>query len=498
MKLHGLILISFLLPVQLFPQTIEAPSVNNNFSKVTSYDELSAYINKLDEKSDLLTVEICGQSEQLRNIYAMKFSAGEFGADPEKIRVLIFAQQHGNEQSGKEGALLLARDLLKEENRYLFEKIDLALIPQVNPDGSEVNQRLNANGFDLNRNHLILTESETQAIHRIFVQYLFEVTMDVHEYSPYNEEWKNYGYRKNSEVTLGTTTNPNVSERIRRLSREKVLPFILGYLNDRGFSSFEYCPGGPPGVNYIRNSTFDINDGRQSLGIQNTLSFIQEGMNGTDSYIENLARRAEGQLAGMRGLLEYVYQNGGNIRKLVAKEREKLISGIPGRTVSIQSEHTATGEKLELPLLSYFTGADTIVTVNDYRSVVKSIYDVSAPVGYLLPGELSSWVTRHSFVHSGFPGTDDLLIEQYFIESIDSIDFEGDMTVDPTFTVKEFNENITLENYIYLPVAQLKGNMIILGLEPKSELGLATYKSYAELLKPGEAYPVLRVVKKHK
>lgn len=48
--------------------------------------------------------------------------------------MLIFAQQHGNEQSGKEGALLLSGQLLRPENRYLFDRIDLLLI--VNPDGT--------------------------------------------------------------------------------------------------------------------------------------------------------------------------------------------------------------------------------------------------------------------------------------------------------------------------------------------------------------------------
>jgi hypothetical protein len=38
--------------------------------------------------------------------------------------------------------------------------------------------------------------------------------------------------------------------------------------------------------------------------------------------------------------------------------------------------------------------------------------------------------------------------------------------------------------------------MIIQALEPKSMLGLATYRQYAYLLKTGEAFPVLRVVKK--
>jgi hypothetical protein len=499
MKSVGSILILFLLPMFLFSQDLTPPAVKNNYARVTSYEELSAYVQLLDEQSDLLKVEVIGQSVQGRNLYALMFSASKFGKDKSRIRVMIFAQQHGNEQSGKEGALLLAEDLLKNENRYLFDKIDFLLIPQVNPDGSEINERFNANGADLNRNHLILTEPETQALHRIFDQYLFEVSMDVHEYSPYGDEWKNYGYRKNSDVTLGTTTNLNVSREIRNLSGNGYLPFIFRYLNDREFSSFEYSPGGPPEINYIRHSTFDINDGRQSLGIQNTFSFIQEGMNGSDNFAENLGHRAAAQFAGMRGMLEYAYLNKDEIKNLVTEERKKLISGNHEQLVSIQSNHVKNGEKLELPLFSYYSGKDTIVTVEDFRPEVKSIYDVKKPTGYLIPKELTAltdWAKRHSFAVRSLTNSSDYIIEQYLVHGIDTIDFEGDPTVNPQITIQEIREGIDTKQYIFIPTDQLKGNMIILALEPKSELGLVTYKNYADLLKTGEVFPVLRVLKR--
>ena len=111
-------LILIVVTTLVFAQQTSIPLEKNNFQKVTSYDELSMFVKQLDDNSDLLSVEPIGQSVQGRNLYAMKFSASEFGKDKSKIKVLIFAQQHGNEQSGKEGALLLARDLLKAENRY--------------------------------------------------------------------------------------------------------------------------------------------------------------------------------------------------------------------------------------------------------------------------------------------------------------------------------------------------------------------------------------------
>ncbi len=157
----------------LFSQNIKTPLENSEFLKLTFYDELTEFIYQLNDLSDLLNVEVIGQSVEGRNLYALKFSESEFGIDETKLRVLFFAQQHGNEQSGKEGALLLARELLRDENKYLFDRIDFVLIPQVNPDGSEVDRRRNANGADLNRNHLILSEPETIALHKLFNKYSF-------------------------------------------------------------------------------------------------------------------------------------------------------------------------------------------------------------------------------------------------------------------------------------------------------------------------------------
>jgi hypothetical protein len=488
-----------LLSMMTAAQTPNPPPISNNYEKLTSYPELASYVELLGTQSNLVKVEVIGQSVKGRNLYALKFSSAEFGRDTSKIKVLIFAQQHGNEPSGKEGALLLAAELLKPENRYLFDRIDLALIPQVNPDGSEMNRRRNSDGADLNRNHLTLTEPETQALHKLFDTYLFEVTMDVHEYSPYGEEWVKYGYRKNSDITLGTTTNLNVAENIRKMSNVEYLPFIFSYLSKRNFSSFTYCPGGPPELDYIRHSTFDINDGRQSCGIQNSFSFIQEGMNGKDDSIENLRHRAEGQMAGMRGLLEYAYENRGKIKLLVSGERKNLVSVDPGKKISIQSVHTANGQTLKLPLFSYYSGNDTIVTVKDYRPVVKSLYDVRKPLGYLIPEDctlLVSWARRQALEQVPLKPISDYRIVQYNIGSIDSIDFEGEKVVDPQVTATVIKDLPRGHGYIFIPAAQLKGNLIVLALEPKSMLGLVTYDKFARLLEAGKPFPVLRVENK--
>jgi Zinc carboxypeptidase len=488
-----IIFLIVIISIQIIPQ--ETPLEKNNYQKLTSYDELSEFVYELESLSDFLKVEIIGKSVEGRNLYALKFSNSEFGKDTSKIKVLIFTQQHGDEQSGKEGALLLACELLKQENKYLFEKIDLALVPQMNPDGSEKNQRRNGNYMDLNRNHLILTEPETIGLHKLFNKYLFEVAMDVHEYYPYGETWKKYGYRENNDEEVGSLTNINVSKKILDLSRE-YLVFINQYLINKSFTFFEYCPGGPPEINYVRRSTFDINDGRQSLGIQNTFSFIQEGLNGKDS-LANIEKRTEGQMLGMMGLIVFSFKHKDEVKNLVASEREKLVKNEVSNKVAIQLDHFSDGSKLEFPLLSYYSNKDTVITVNDYRPVVKSLCDVERPEGYLIPKdlpELYDWTSRQNLTLTPFKNSSNQKIIEYFISTIDSIDFEGDTVVNPIVESREFRNQINPDDYYFIPTNQLKNNLIVIALEPKSELGLVTYKNFEHLLKKGEYFPILRVV----
>src|SRR5690606_1784431 len=142
--------------IMIFPQTVLPPLVKSNFKAVTSYSDLINYVEAAAESNPNITLEYFAESNEGRKLPVLFISKDKFGEDGSKLKVLIFAQQHGNEQSGKEGALLLLNKIADGKLDALFNRIDLILIPQMNPDGSEKNQRRNGNGLDLNRNHLIL------------------------------------------------------------------------------------------------------------------------------------------------------------------------------------------------------------------------------------------------------------------------------------------------------------------------------------------------------
>ena len=502
MKTHklNLTLFVFLFISQMsFAQNGYITSEEKNFKELTSYNEITAFVETITNQFPFVKSEIIGKSVQGKNIYALKFSKGQFGKDKTKLKVLLFAQQHGNEPAGKEGALLLIKELIKPEHRHFLNQMDIAIIPQMNPDGAEKNQRRNANDMDLNRNHLIMTEPETISLHAFFDHYLFDVTVDIHEYSPYGDEWKSYGYRKNSRIMVGASTNTNVFVELRKFSNEIVLPDLFKKLKSKNISSFVYCPGGPPEIDYIRHSTFDVNDGRQSFGIMNTLSFIQEGMNGIESEFSDLKMRSLTQKESLMGFLEIAEENAIQIKQLVQEGRSQLFEESDHSILSIQADHFNNGQILELPLLSYTTSHDTIVKVVDYRPVVKSTFDIYKPLGYLIPKNdsiLLNWINREGYLTKKPKKSTMLGYERYHIKQIDSIDFERDIIINPVIQKQVLKQEPDLDNFLYIPCNQLKGNKLALALEPKSMLSLGTYKEFKHLIKKGVAYPVLRVIKK--
>lgn len=480
----------------IFTQNILTPLEKSNYLEITKYSDMVNFIVNIDKSNDLVEAKIIGQTVEKRDMYCLFFSNEKFGTNPKKIKVIIFAQQHGNEPSGKEGALLLVNDLLKKENKYIFDKIDLALIPQVNADGGEKNKRRNGNNADLNRNHLILTEPETIAIHNLFNQYLFDANLDVHEYYPFEDS---VAYRRNFDVQVGGSTNINISQKIRDLTNNDYLPYIKKYLNENGYSFNIYSPGGMEENNYIRYSTFDINDGRQSFGILNSFSFIQEGINGIDYSANNIKRRAEGQKTGMMGFIKYLYSNNKKIKRMVAEEREKLIKPKQNEEVAVQLDHFSNGTEMEFHLLSLRSGNDTTFYVKNFRPVVKSLFSVDKPIGYLIhkdSTDLISWIYRYKIEMTNYKPNKNDVVEEYLITKIDSIDFEGDMVINPKCEINKIDPENLENEYYFVPLNQLYGNLISIALEPKSMLGLSTYKNYNNLIKLNDRYPILKVKRK--
>lgn len=480
-----------LLYIQTYAQIL-TPLEKSNFTKVTSNSDLVEFVNNIASNSNLITVDTLTLSALKKVIPLIKVSSSTFGSSNEKIKVLVVAQQHGNEHSGKEASLMFLKNILGEEINYLLSRIDILIVPQINPDGSDKNERRNGNGADLNRNHSLLTEPEVEALHKIFNQYLPEVTLDIHEYTPYSKDWMEFGYRKNFDIQAGILTNPNIYEPLLNLQRGKFLEYMLIFLYYAGFTFNEYMVGGPPDKSRLRYSTVDINDGRQSFGIQNTFSVIFEGINGKDP-LDNIEHRVEGQYKAILGLLSFVYDNSSSIKKIVKEGREDLLNNLSGN-VSIQMEHTGNLRK-EINLLSLKNGKDTSIVISNFHDRIETKAEVKKPVGYLIPksdAELLALLKRHNVKTENYNEIANTTIYQYYIKEISKLNLE-ELDVKTPVIEKKVLKNINSDSYLFVPINQLKSNTLVLILEPESMINILQYDKFTNLLKANSFYPVLRI-----
>lgn len=475
------------------------PLEEARYQRLTSHEELVAFVDDLADASDLLTRHSLGTSLEDRDIPYLKIGNGDFGSDEGKLRVLIFAQQHGNEPSGKEAALVLARDFADGNRTEVLEALDILLVPSVNPDGAEVHQRRNAADVDLNRSHLILNGHEAKALRELFHRWEPEVTLDVHEYQPWRQSWHEHGYVRLFEAMYGLPTNLNVLADLRRLGTEEFLPYVDRHITERGFTQHEYLVGDPE---YIRYSTSNVNDGRQGFAILGTLSMILEGKNGR-TETDDIERRTAAQVVALEGLLHFAAERAGDIRSTVSRAREDLREGRVRQLVLVMDRERGEGP-LTIPAMGVqedddgdrYVETDTVTAeIQGYYPGVTAERTTAVPQAYLVPADRESVIDvmrAHRVEMQELEPGRILAVERVRIEGFEEVERKGGVATQPVVSTDETTYE-TRSGDMLIPTAQLHGVMVATALEPESMHSLHGYAEFGDLRSEGD-YPVLRVI----
>ncbi len=483
---------------------VRTPLEESQFTKLTQHGPMMEYLRELSSKNKEISLEIIGKSVQGREIPALFITrSSNFGSQrTERPVVMVFCQQHGNEPSGKEAALIVSRDLVKEHS-HILKNIDLILIPMVNPDGGEVLQRRNSNNMDLNRNHVLLSEPEVQALHKVYKVWNPEVTLDIHEYNAISRRWIEQGYIKAADEMLGGVTNLNIDPELISFSRTVLMPQAGNITKEKGFTFSRYIVGGPPGHSRIRHSTTNINDGRQSFGIYNNLSFIIEGRRFSDPR-QNIEHRTKGQIAILFAFLETISQNHGKVIELVAAAQQKLLQESSGgnHLSHIQMDYysDSLNPTLRFPVFDLYSWKHIETDFESYEPLVKIKKSVAKPIAYLFsPGEkeLIELLKRHEIEMYRFKRDTELKVELYKIMHVtDAVDEDKPHKNVDVFKWTEVR--IFKKETILVFLKQSACNLIPLLLEPQSSWGIVSERSmtqhcYNEYLEEGREYPVMRL-----
>ena len=469
-------------------QVMVAPVEKNEFAALTSYDELRGFLLSLDSLPGLQTAFI-SRSRQGREVIGVEVG-DPFGGDTTRLRILLFAQQHGDEPSGKEALAMFMARCACGEYAELLRRVDLVVIPQMNPDGAVLHQRHTSDSIDLNRSHLLLNSPEVRELHGRFLDWMPEVTVDIHEYSSLTEPWMDAGIVKTGDVQLGLLSNLNCSDLIRGFQKQRVLPFLASFMEERGYSFHEYIVGSP--ATRIRFSTTEINDGRQSFGIFNTMSFIQEGR--TWSTLEDqLERRARSQLAAVEGLVRFCADHAAEIRSLVRFERERLRNRAGSSFVSIM-EYDENGQFFQVPVLELETGQERGWSVVPFHGAVQARATCSLPPAYLVPRELTDileLLSMHGVVMDTVRKVVSMPGEVFYIDSLTTAVLQDQPHL-RVWGQGHIRRVVLRPGDVVVMLRQVHSLFIATLLEPESMWGVSRYEKFQKLFQ-GTQYPIVRL-----
>ena len=525
--------------------TLQTPGEINGYSRYTQHEEVVRFLSALSAQAGVVQVQEIGRTRPVEGFsdksLLLCILTAEGVSRPEQLNrskptLFITAAKHGSEQSAKEAALLILNELALGELKPLLEKVNILIMPMVNPWGNYFDRRVNEIGLDMNRDHIKMESEGVQAIHRVFRTWMPEVTLDVHERSD------NY-YR----ISLGCVSNINVDPSVEAYSRRIILAAVGEALARDQITFHEYIvtsenmPSDASGADFpdeelarwpqiTRHSTTDINDGRNIFGLYQSFSFIQEAASRHD--LATLAARTRWQERGISAFIQTVAEHGPEITAQVNGLRRQLLeeaaSYNPVHRVHIKMEYRRdpawpdlrlkefqrreaaaagrmkvdkkAGEVLlrsEIEPLPELDGQKVVERVEKawYPLVIPTL-SVVRPLGYIIPAqhaEVIATLQRHGISIMIFTQEATMTVEGSFIGAV--IPSKYDFVAPERIEVEARSLALLCKKGdFYIPCRQPAANLLPCLLEPASDFGLIRYWKYGLVPEAGTFYPFYRVI----
>ena len=361
------------------------PGLAPGRSSYSSNDEVNAVLAALAQApaagvaARLLDV---GSSQRGTALRALHLSSSASG-DRARPTVLLIGQQHGDEPAPAEALLVVAQELARGDMQPLLDRIDVVLMPRVNPDGAMSGRRVSDNGIDLNRDHLLLRTPEVRAVTALTRSFSAAVVVDAHEYSVIGRWLDKFDALQRFDVLLQAATTPNLPPAVAAIGEQRFRQPLVAALAREGLAS-EW---------YYTTST-DVADKRVSMGgvrpdvgrnvnaLKNAVSLLIE-TRGVGIGRLHLMRRVHTHVVAARSVLASAAANADVLLRM-QRDAGAEVSALACRSdATIDAAPTST--RRALTMLDADTGADRAVVV-DWQSALelKPLKARQRPCGYWL------------------------------------------------------------------------------------------------------------------
>jgi len=485
------------------------------YRETSRYDDVMQFVHRVTEMSPRLNLTRLGYSLEGRELPVVV--AGDVrDASPAavlgsgKVRIFIQANIHAGEVAGKEAALLLLRDLARGEYGRWLDSLVLLIAPIYNADGNErvrltnrpyqhgpiagMGQRANAQGLDLNRDHMKLESPEAHSLVSFWRQYDPHVVMDLH-----TTNGSHHGYR----LTYAPPLHPDTDSTLVRVLRESWLPAVTAELRreygweygyygflpwreraERGWYTFGYQPR--YNTNYV--------------GLRNRFAILSEAYAYATFEERILATRRF-----VEEVVDFAYHSASAIHDAVTQADAVDVSG---RQLTLSADYERSGPRGILmgdvvEVRNPYSGEPMLRRLDNTRTEEMLVFGTfrptetaRAPAAYLVPADLRvvmNMLDDHGIRWRTLTEPRTLSVERFVIDStaVAEREYQGhrQRTV---FGVYEPVEVEVAAGTVVVPVGQPLGRLAFALLEPRATDGLVTWNFLDESLEEARHYPILR------
>ena len=280
------------------PADLLTRAERSDYLETSRHAEVIEFLETVVRMDDRMSLTTFGFTNEARAIPLVTVAQGLADRSPAAIRengkLVLYLQGniHGGEVEGKEALQILLREIASGQHDSWFNDMILLVAPVYNADGNDavglnnrpgqngpaggMGQRPNAQGLDLNRDHMKLNSPEARSVARLVGDYAPHVTMDLH-----TTNGTNHAYF----LTYSPPLHPNTDPAIISLLRDRLLPDVTETIRDKHGMNFYYygnaggggaAPGGQ--ANLPRWSTFDSRPrfNNNYLGLRNRITILSE------------------------------------------------------------------------------------------------------------------------------------------------------------------------------------------------------------------------------
>jgi hypothetical protein len=431
-----------------------------------------------------------------------------------RLRVYIQANIHGGEVEGKESAQMLLRDVAEGKHAGWLGSMVLLVAPIYNADGNEKmsltsrgrqhgpmagqGQRPNAQGYDLNRDHMKLDSPEARAFLKLMNDYDPHVSMDLHTTN---------GTRHAYHLTYAPPLNPATDPAIIDLLRKDWLPWVTGSIKGKyGWDYYYYgnVEGrGAAGTAEERAwKSFDSRPrfNNNYIGLRNRVAILSEAYS-YDTFEDRITATSR----FVEEVLAYAHRHAAAIRAVTASADRKKLSGT---RVALRAELERGPRVVEILM------GDVVEEKNPYDGhamdrrldvrkpermpeygTFKATETERVPSAYYVPATLTKAVEHlkaHGVLATPLTRAATVRIEEFRITgSAVAQEYQGhaERTLQGAWAAEERRlPTGTLRIDMTQPLARLAFYLI----EPRSDDGLVNWNILDEAIASSKVFPIVR------